>query len=506
MQRALNQHAEAVYEQLASDAHRRMAEKVFRGLTTFQQGRAVRRPATVQHLYDITGASSDVDRDLVRSVVRAFAARKCSFLLSSHGESLRPESVIDISHESLIRKWRRLRGWVSEEARSAEFYRDVSRDTALHEKGDAGLWRGKKLAGALKYVNSGEWNEAWAGQYERGDGSRFQPSVAFLHASRKRERFLFGSIVGLVLLLMFALAWGGVSSVRQRQVEERVREVEERAASLLAQAEEAQGRAVDASKTAEELRQIADRLQSAGGERVGEIQRLNEQIDRLQAESEKYKEVAGTAREQAEDVQQKGAPVRQETDPVSARRIAELDEQLQRAQSESSGLRDQLAAARAKVADLESAPKMKDTAALAIGDARALEASTAVGPLDKLSAWQKVLALSTAAADARKEAEERISFWQGHVDSWFLDRVQAGDIDSARQGLAAGAAPNAKDANSVTALMWAAENGHLDVVRALVQAGADVNSRDRSNFTALRRAERRGRGEIVRYLKSVGAR
>ena len=56
------------------------------------------------------------------SVQMATAVSDASPLPTSLDES----SVIDISHESLIRKWDRLRGWVEEEARSAAMYRRLA--------------------------------------------------------------------------------------------------------------------------------------------------------------------------------------------------------------------------------------------------------------------------------------------------------------------------------------------------------------------------------------------
>ena len=49
------------------------------------------------------------------------------------------DTVVDISHESLIRGWRRMRDWVEEEAESATVYRRLADTAALHAQGIAGL-------------------------------------------------------------------------------------------------------------------------------------------------------------------------------------------------------------------------------------------------------------------------------------------------------------------------------------------------------------------------------
>ena len=41
------------------------------------------------------------------------------------------ETIVDLSHESLMRLWTRLIDWTDEEARSAEIYRRLSQGAAL---------------------------------------------------------------------------------------------------------------------------------------------------------------------------------------------------------------------------------------------------------------------------------------------------------------------------------------------------------------------------------------
>ena len=48
-------------------------------------------------------------------------------------------TILDISHESLIRHWGRLRAWVGAEAASAEVYRRLDQTARLWSEGLAGL-------------------------------------------------------------------------------------------------------------------------------------------------------------------------------------------------------------------------------------------------------------------------------------------------------------------------------------------------------------------------------
>ena len=54
------------------------------------------------------------------------------------GVELNEDSIIDISHESLMRVWKRLINWVNEELESAEIYLRLSDAAIFHLKGK--LW------------------------------------------------------------------------------------------------------------------------------------------------------------------------------------------------------------------------------------------------------------------------------------------------------------------------------------------------------------------------------
>jgi hypothetical protein len=61
------------------------------------------------------------------------------------GSSLHDDSIIDISHESLIRKWGRLKTWVDEESDSRAMYLRLADAASRHRDHKAGLWRNPDL-------------------------------------------------------------------------------------------------------------------------------------------------------------------------------------------------------------------------------------------------------------------------------------------------------------------------------------------------------------------------
>src|SRR5262249_11728763 len=98
-------------------------------------------------------------------------------------ERLDGETVIDISHESLMRVWERLKTWGEEEARSAQMYRRLC-DWALRwDKGEADLWRGPDLASAIAWREREVPRPEWAEHC--GSRDEFQLAMKFLDASKQ---------------------------------------------------------------------------------------------------------------------------------------------------------------------------------------------------------------------------------------------------------------------------------------------------------------------------------
>src|SRR5262249_27976267 len=126
-----------------------------------------------------------VHPDEVIAVADAFRRPDRCFLATPEGPLLE-NTLLDLSHESLIRQWRRLAGWVKDEARSAEMYRRL-RDWALRwEEGNAELWRGPDLASAVTWRERETANEAWAERYV--DRQQFHIAMKFLDASEEAQR------------------------------------------------------------------------------------------------------------------------------------------------------------------------------------------------------------------------------------------------------------------------------------------------------------------------------
>ncbi len=182
MAHALDRHAEKAYAELGNEWERKICERVFKTLTDRgTDARGVRRPTTLSALCSVAGASQQE----VSDVIEVFRKPSRSFLMPPLPESLEAETAIDISHESLMRVWERLKIWTDEEAQSAQLFRRLSETAALHAQRSAGPWRDPELQVALDWRKKEERKASWSELY----GGGFDQAMNFLAESESiRER------------------------------------------------------------------------------------------------------------------------------------------------------------------------------------------------------------------------------------------------------------------------------------------------------------------------------
>jgi outer membrane lipoprotein-sorting protein len=200
MASALDRHAEHVFEKELDAEDRTWTQRIFRSITTTEMQRPIRRPTSLPNLYNVVGAS-ETDRKKIDEVLALFQRREHSFLQVNRDNS------VDISHESLIWKWKRLSDWVKKEAEGAELYRDLVKGVR-----DKALWGEPKLSSALAIREKDGWNEHWARQYS---DSSFGGVENFLERSRKAvrnqkqlRRFGWAAAIAIAILGLWAYYQG----------------------------------------------------------------------------------------------------------------------------------------------------------------------------------------------------------------------------------------------------------------------------------------------------------
>ncbi len=178
MGEALSIHADEIFQSFTNDRQRSLAALMFKALTVREsEKRGIRRPQRLGRLAEIVG----VPLAELLPIVEAYRAHGVTFLMPPPEVDLHESTIIDISHESLMRVWVRLRDWVEEEAQSVSIFHRLAESAALHEKGKAGLYRDPELGIALAWRTETKLGAAWAEQY----GGGFDPAMAFLDRSRE---------------------------------------------------------------------------------------------------------------------------------------------------------------------------------------------------------------------------------------------------------------------------------------------------------------------------------
>jgi WD40 repeat protein len=180
MARALDQHAEKAFGELETERQKKICEKIFKALTDKgTDPRGIRRPTKLETLCALADASPAE----VTEVIDVFRKPSRSFLMPPLPEALEPDTVIDISHESLMRVWERLKDWADDEAHSAQEYRRLSETAAQHRAGRESLLHDPRLQLALNWRDQEAPTEAWAGLY----GGGFEPAMSFLAESKAQR-------------------------------------------------------------------------------------------------------------------------------------------------------------------------------------------------------------------------------------------------------------------------------------------------------------------------------
>jgi len=177
MKEALSRHADEAHNQLLDEQHRKICERMFKSITECgNDGRGIRRPLPFSDLVEIVGG----DEQALMKVIDDFRTTNRSFIMPLEHTQVHIDTVIDISHESLMRVWEKLRGWVDEESQSARIYRRLAETSALHATGEAGLYHDPDLRIAITWREEHHPNERWASRYS-GD---FSAAMNFLDDSQ----------------------------------------------------------------------------------------------------------------------------------------------------------------------------------------------------------------------------------------------------------------------------------------------------------------------------------
>ncbi|MDH5597543.1 MAG: hypothetical protein OEY34_00375, partial [Cyclobacteriaceae bacterium] len=301
MSGALSQHADEIYDEL-DPKQKDIAQIMFKALTERgQENLGLRRSAKLSVITELSGATEEE----VIEVIDAFRKQGRSFLMPPAGVELHKESIIEISHESLMRIWVRLKQWVDEEHESALMYKRLSDASAMYQVGRTGLWRPPDLQLALNWQKKQRPTRAWAQRYDEA----FERAIVFLDTSRityeaeqKNQEMLqkrllrraknVAMILGLAAIIAIAFFVYGI--VQRNSAESNYLLAQEN--FLIAQEKEKQ--AIDEKIRAEEQTKIAEEQSEIAKLKTNELSEALEQLK----ESNQQLQFAVLAEKNARDV------------------------------------------------------------------------------------------------------------------------------------------------------------------------------------------------------------
>lgn len=180
LKKALSNHANEAFEKL-DQKQQGIAKQLFRCLSEGVPGqRDTRRPTPLHKVAEIAGVSTAE----VIEVVEVFRSPERCFLTPAYDVDLNSDSMLDMSHESLIRQWDKLNKWAEQEAESAETYRRLEKTARLWKQGRAALWDTPDLEIALDWQNKEKPTAEWTRRY----GENFDLAIEFLDTSAQAQK------------------------------------------------------------------------------------------------------------------------------------------------------------------------------------------------------------------------------------------------------------------------------------------------------------------------------
>src|SRR6185295_10137368 len=177
MREALSMHANEAYDEL-DEEQQRICEIMFKAITEKRgENFGIRRPTRLNEI----AAIADVSENDVAAVIEKFREAGRSLVTPAMGVPLGTKSMVDISHESLMRIWVRLKNWVDDEADAVQMYLRLAEAATQYQVGKAGLWRPPDLQLALNWQAKQRPTLVWGQRYNPA----FERTMIFLEYSKK---------------------------------------------------------------------------------------------------------------------------------------------------------------------------------------------------------------------------------------------------------------------------------------------------------------------------------
>ena len=302
MSEALSMHANEAYDEL-DEEQQRICEILFKAITEKRgENFGIRRPTRLNEIASI----ADVSEADVVAVIEKFREPGRSLLTPAYGIELGSKSMIDISHESLMRIWVRLKNWVDDESEAVQMYLRLAEAASQYQVGKAGLWRPPDLQLALNWQAKHKPTLVWGQRYHPA----FERTMIFLEyskkefdteqrikeleAKRKLQRaritaIVFGSLAAIALV---AFVYAFMQQAEAERQADLARTNEAKALEQQKIAEEERDKAKIAQQAAEDAKVAAEAAQAAEAKQRAEAEKRRVQAELAEAEAKRQREQA----------------------------------------------------------------------------------------------------------------------------------------------------------------------------------------------------------------------
>jgi len=268
---AMSRHADEAFNEL-SDEGKDICKRFFKAITgKGSDNRDIRHPMTFGALKSVVQCN---EKDLL-NVIEKFRAVKRSFIVPRYDTPINDDTFIDISHESIMHLWGRLKEWIDDEAASVRIYRRLSEASAMYQQGKTTLLKNPDLQIAINWREKQKPTVEWAERYDPA----FERAIVYLRTSEKalideeerksilqKKKIRTGRIIASILGI-FAVIFLGLMLVTFTQKnainKQRAEALKQKAAAV-------------EYATASERVAIASRIQLASADSVADAAKKNE--------------------------------------------------------------------------------------------------------------------------------------------------------------------------------------------------------------------------------------
>jgi hypothetical protein len=296
-------------------------KKAFQSLTKIDEGRAVRNRMSLQDIKNIIDLPH-INYETVCGVLNIFRLQDSTFLRPFIDENdidtqyLSSDTVLDITHEALIRNWDYLKQWDEEEFEHLMDFQDfkIQLQRWLNNgKSNDYLLTSGSLAHFEEWYDSCKPNKHWIAKYDNSSHTAAEKLLVadeladnthdFLELSRQhlisiekakqRRRRLYASVAGVVFVVLSGFTYWALKEKANAEEKELIAEKQQKIAeekSKIAEektiiAEREKNRAITANELAEQ-----EKLRAEENARVAIV--AKQQSDRAKREALKQKKIA----------------------------------------------------------------------------------------------------------------------------------------------------------------------------------------------------------------------